>query len=125
MAHHNLGSSRAIPRRLGSFTSKSKKYHEDCFTKLKFGRSSIGFTCHLHSLHHCEVERQMEAVESKKDRHHYQFHRRSHLSSYFVPLLDWVLHIKMSHPLLKGLNLGAFFSLKSEGAEGSNEHEFL
>jgi hypothetical protein len=67
----------------------------------------------------------MEAVESKKDRHHYQFHRRSHLSSYFVPLLHWVLHIKMSHPLLKGLNLGAFFSLKSEGAEGSNEHEFL
>jgi hypothetical protein len=51
-------------------------------TKNKFGRSSIGFTCRLHSLHHCEVERQMEAVESKKDRHHYQFHRRSHLSSY-------------------------------------------
>jgi hypothetical protein len=35
MAHHNLGSSRATPSCLGGFTSKSKKCHEDCFTKLK------------------------------------------------------------------------------------------
>ena len=34
-AHHNLGSSRATPSRLGGFTSKSNKCHEDCFTKLK------------------------------------------------------------------------------------------
>jgi hypothetical protein len=35
MAHHNLVSSRATPSRLGYFTSKSNKCHEDCFTKLK------------------------------------------------------------------------------------------
>jgi hypothetical protein len=35
MAHHNLGSSRATPNRLGSFTSKNNKCHKDCFTKLK------------------------------------------------------------------------------------------
>jgi hypothetical protein len=35
-AHHNLGSSRATPSRLGGFTSKSNKCHKDCFTKLKF-----------------------------------------------------------------------------------------
>jgi hypothetical protein len=34
-AHHNLGRSRATPSRLGGFTSKSNKYHEDCFIKLK------------------------------------------------------------------------------------------
>jgi hypothetical protein len=34
-AHHNLGSSRATPSHLGGFTSKSNKYHEDCYTKLK------------------------------------------------------------------------------------------
>jgi hypothetical protein len=35
MAHHNLESSRVTPRRLGGFTSKSNKCHEDCFTELK------------------------------------------------------------------------------------------
>jgi hypothetical protein len=30
-----LGSSRATPSCLGGFTSKSKKCHKDCFTKLK------------------------------------------------------------------------------------------
>jgi hypothetical protein len=34
-AHHNLGSSRATPSRLGGFTSKSNKCHKDCFTKIK------------------------------------------------------------------------------------------
>jgi hypothetical protein len=34
-AHHNLGSSREMLSHLGGFTSKSNKYHEDCFTKLK------------------------------------------------------------------------------------------
>jgi hypothetical protein len=34
-AHHNLGSSKATPSRLGGFTSKCNKCHEDCFTKLK------------------------------------------------------------------------------------------
>jgi hypothetical protein len=34
-AHHNIGSSRATPSCLGGFTSKSNKFHEDCFTKLK------------------------------------------------------------------------------------------
>jgi hypothetical protein len=33
--HHNLESSRAMPSRLGCFTSKSNKYYQDCFTKLK------------------------------------------------------------------------------------------
>jgi hypothetical protein len=33
--HHNLGSSRATSSRLGGFTSKSKKCHKHCFTKLK------------------------------------------------------------------------------------------
>jgi hypothetical protein len=33
--HHNLGSSRVTPSRLGGFTSKSNKCHKDCFTKLK------------------------------------------------------------------------------------------
>jgi hypothetical protein len=35
MSHHNLGSSRATPSHLGSFTSKSNKYHKDCLTKIK------------------------------------------------------------------------------------------
>jgi hypothetical protein len=35
MAHHNLGSSKATPSRLGGFTSKSNKCYKDCFTKLK------------------------------------------------------------------------------------------
>jgi hypothetical protein len=35
MAHHNFESSRVTPSHLGGFTSKSNKYHEDCFTKLK------------------------------------------------------------------------------------------
>jgi hypothetical protein len=35
MAHHNLESSTVMPIRLGGFTSKSKKCHENCFTKLK------------------------------------------------------------------------------------------
>jgi hypothetical protein len=35
MAHRNLGSSRAMPCRLGGFTSKSNNYHNDFFTKLK------------------------------------------------------------------------------------------
>jgi hypothetical protein len=35
MAHHNFGSSRATPSRLGGFTYKSNKCHKDCFTKLK------------------------------------------------------------------------------------------
>jgi hypothetical protein len=39
--HHNLGSSRAMPNRLGGFTSKSNKYHEDCFTKLKCSNTQI------------------------------------------------------------------------------------
>jgi hypothetical protein len=38
-AHHNLGSSRATPSRLGGFTSKSNKCHEDCFTKLKYSNA--------------------------------------------------------------------------------------
>jgi hypothetical protein len=33
--HHTLGSSRAMPSRLGGFTSKSNKYHKYCFTKIK------------------------------------------------------------------------------------------
>jgi hypothetical protein len=36
MAYHNLRSSRVMPSRLGDFTSKSNKYYEDCFTKLKY-----------------------------------------------------------------------------------------
>jgi hypothetical protein len=39
-AHHNLGSSRVTPSNLGSFTSKSNKRHEDCFTKLKCSNHS-------------------------------------------------------------------------------------
>jgi hypothetical protein len=35
MAHHNLGSSRAMPSHLGGFTSKSNKCHEDCLTMVK------------------------------------------------------------------------------------------
>jgi hypothetical protein len=35
IAHHNLRSSRATPSRLGGFTSKSNKCHEDYFTKFK------------------------------------------------------------------------------------------
>jgi hypothetical protein len=38
MAHHNFGSSRATPSRLGGFTSKSNKCHKNCFTKLKFSQ---------------------------------------------------------------------------------------
>jgi hypothetical protein len=38
-AHHNLGSSRVTPSRLGDFTSKSNKCHEDCFTKLKYSNA--------------------------------------------------------------------------------------
>jgi hypothetical protein len=34
-AHHNLGSSRAMPCHLGGFIFKSNKYHKDCFIKLK------------------------------------------------------------------------------------------
>jgi hypothetical protein len=34
-AHRNLGSSKATTNRLGGFTSKSNKCHEDCFTNLK------------------------------------------------------------------------------------------
>jgi hypothetical protein len=41
-AHHNLGSSRAMPSHLGGFTSKSNKCHEDCFTKLKCSNHSQG-----------------------------------------------------------------------------------
>jgi hypothetical protein len=40
MTHHNLGSSRATPSRLGGFTSKSNKCHEVCFTKLKCSNHS-------------------------------------------------------------------------------------
>jgi hypothetical protein len=40
-AHHNLGSSRMMSNRLGGFTYKSNKYHEDCFTKLKFSSTQI------------------------------------------------------------------------------------
>jgi hypothetical protein len=40
MTHHNLGSSRATPNRLEGFTSKSNKYHKDCFTKLKCSNHS-------------------------------------------------------------------------------------
>jgi hypothetical protein len=40
MAHHNLGSSRAMPSRLGGFASKSNKCHEDCFAKLKCSNHS-------------------------------------------------------------------------------------
>jgi hypothetical protein len=40
MAHHNLESSRATSSRLGGFNSKSNKYHEDCFTKLKYSNHS-------------------------------------------------------------------------------------
>jgi hypothetical protein len=36
MAHHNLGTSRAMPSHLGGFTSNSNKCHKDCFTKLKY-----------------------------------------------------------------------------------------
>jgi hypothetical protein len=39
-AHHNLGSSRVTPSRLGGFTSKSNKCHEDCFIKLKCSNHS-------------------------------------------------------------------------------------
>jgi hypothetical protein len=35
MTHHNLESSSTMPNRLEDFTSKSNKYHKDCFTKLK------------------------------------------------------------------------------------------
>jgi hypothetical protein len=35
MTHHNIGSSKAMPSRLGGFTSKSNKCYKDCFTKLK------------------------------------------------------------------------------------------
>jgi hypothetical protein len=35
-AHHNLGSSWVMTNHLGGFTSKSNKYHEDCFTNLKY-----------------------------------------------------------------------------------------
>jgi hypothetical protein len=32
MTHHNRGTSRVMPSHLEGFTSKSNKYHEDCFT---------------------------------------------------------------------------------------------
>jgi hypothetical protein len=35
MSHHNLRSSRSTPSHLEGFTSKSNKYHKDCFTKFK------------------------------------------------------------------------------------------
>jgi hypothetical protein len=35
---------------------------------------------------------------------------KAHVS---IPLLHGVLRVKMSHPLLKRLNIGAFFSLRS------------
>jgi hypothetical protein len=35
MTHHNFGSSRTTPSRLGGFTSKSNECHKDCFIKLK------------------------------------------------------------------------------------------
>jgi hypothetical protein len=41
MAHHNIGSSRVTPSRLGGFTSKSNKYHKDCFTNLKCSSTQI------------------------------------------------------------------------------------
>jgi hypothetical protein len=41
MAHHNLGSSRVTPSHLGGFTSKSNKFHEDCFTKLKCSQRGL------------------------------------------------------------------------------------
>jgi hypothetical protein len=44
MAHHNLGSFRAMPNRLGGFTFKSNKYHEDCFIKLKCSRLTKRFS---------------------------------------------------------------------------------
>jgi hypothetical protein len=44
MAHHNLGSFRVTPSRLGGFTSKSNKYYEDCFTKLKCSRLTKRFS---------------------------------------------------------------------------------
>jgi hypothetical protein len=40
VAHHNIGRSRVMPSRLGGFTSKSNKCHEDCFTKLKCSNHS-------------------------------------------------------------------------------------
>jgi hypothetical protein len=40
MAHHNLESSRASTSRLGGFTSKGNKCHEDCFIKLKCSNHS-------------------------------------------------------------------------------------
>jgi hypothetical protein len=40
MAHHNLESSRVMPSRLGGFTSKSSKCHEDCFIKFKCSNHS-------------------------------------------------------------------------------------
>jgi hypothetical protein len=36
MPHHNLGSTRATPSRLGGFTFKSNKCHKNCYTKLKY-----------------------------------------------------------------------------------------
>jgi hypothetical protein len=33
--YHTLESSRTTPSRLGGFTSKSNKWHKDCFTKIK------------------------------------------------------------------------------------------
>jgi hypothetical protein len=39
-AHHNLGSSRTMPSRLGGFTSKSNKCHKDYFTKIKYSNHS-------------------------------------------------------------------------------------
>jgi hypothetical protein len=39
-AHHNLGISKVMPSRLGDFTSKSNKCHEDCFAKLKCSNHS-------------------------------------------------------------------------------------
>jgi hypothetical protein len=32
-----------------------------------------------------------------------------------IPLMHWVLHLKSSHPLLKGLNLGPLFTFRGNG----------
>jgi hypothetical protein len=62
-AHHNLGSYRATPSHLGGFTSKSNKYHEDCFTKLKCSTAHkedltqhLAWISHKSLKHHLEVK---------------------------------------------------------------------
>jgi hypothetical protein len=62
-AHHNLVSSRVMPSRLGDFTSKSNKCHEDCFTKLKCSSAHkedltqpLGWISHKAHKPHLEVK---------------------------------------------------------------------